>query len=119
VAANYQLIDGGATAIAGDVAYANFDDATVNDDGIDLSNINADNCIVSLEVVDGESAQEAALSSRTFEDLSDAIDTLNFVPTQVALSLLPLTGGPFETVIEVTVSDLVIPQTIDLEAEGL
>lgn len=117
-ATNYQAIVGGATAISGDVSYTSFDTAAVNDDGVDLSALTADNIIQSLTVIDGQSAQEAVLSSKTFADVSEAIDALNDSYTQVALSLVPLTGGPFETEIPVTVSDLVIPQTIDLEAEG-
>lgn len=115
---NYQAITGGATAISADVSYQDFDGASINDDGIDLSFLNADNIIQSLVVVDGQAAQEAVLSSKTFADVSEAIDALNETYTQVALALVPLTGGPFETEIPVTVSDLVIPQTIDLEAEG-
>ncbi len=115
---NYQAIVGGATAISSDVSYTSYDTATVNDDGVDLSALTADNIIESLAIVGGQAAQEAVLSSKTFADVSEAIDALNEVHTQVALSLVPLTGGPFETEIPVTVSDLIIPQTIDLEAEG-
>jgi hypothetical protein len=112
----YQQTTGGATAIAGDISYESFDGAAINDDGVDLSNLTAANSILTLEVVDGETAQETVLSARTFEDIDDAINDLNNAHTQVAISLLPLTGGPFETEIDLTVSDLVIPQTIDLEA---
>jgi hypothetical protein len=115
-APGWQAIAGGATAIAGDVSYASFDGAAINDDGVNLASLSVANVIQSLAVVDGQAVQQTALSERTFEDIADAIETLNGVHTQVALSLLPLTGGPFETEIPLTVSDLAIPQTTNLEA---
>jgi len=118
VAPNYQVIEGGATAISGDVSYESYDSASINDDGIDLTNLTPDNIITSLVVVNGQDAPETVLSSKTFADVDEAITALNGAFTQVALSLVPVRGGPFETDIPVTVSDLVIPQTIDLEAAG-
>lgn len=46
----------------------------------------------------------------------DPIGALHDRPTRVLLDLVPVTGGDFETTFEVEVLDLVIPQTIDLEA---
>jgi hypothetical protein len=59
--------------------------------------------------------QEDVLSE-TFGTAQEAIDALNLHFTEVELSLKPVTGGPFETPYELVVSDLMVPQTIDLEA---
>lgn len=61
------------------------------------------------------SVQASVLSAR-FPSVQAAIDALNVVFTEVELALKPVTGGPFETPIEITVSDLMVPKTIDLEA---
>lgn len=49
---------------------------------------------------------------------SNAIEALNQVCTKVHLTLKNLTGGPFTTVYDLNVSDLMIPRMIDLEAEA-
>jgi hypothetical protein len=46
----------------------------------------------------------------------DPISALGGTPTIVTLKLVPVAGGDFKTPIEVTVANLVIPKTIDLEA---
>lgn len=46
----------------------------------------------------------------------DPVGALREHPTTVALDLVPVTGGDFQTLYAVNVLDLVIPKTIDLEA---
>lgn len=48
----------------------------------------------------------------------EAIAQLNNYATRVKMELVPVTGGPFNTVYDIEVSKLMIPRTIDLEAEA-
>lgn len=65
------------------------------------------------------SAQESAMNSQTFGSVQEAIDYLKTIYTEIELSLVDLAGGPFETAITLTVSDLMVPKTIDLEADAV
>ncbi len=87
----------------------------VADDGVDLLRMTAGSAILSLQVYNGQSAQEAILDIRR-TSLSVLSDALNAAFTEVDLSLVPLDGGPFEHEIDVIVTDLMVPKTIDLEA---
>jgi hypothetical protein len=114
----YQLYAGASIIpIAGEVSYDDFQ-LPIVDDGIDLFNLRADDVIASLVVSNGEAAQETVLSAG-FSSVQDAIAALNEAHTEVTLQMVPLIAGPFETLYPVTVSKLMIPKTIDLEAEAV
>lgn len=115
----YQSIVGGFEGLLDDtIAYANFDGTAIDDDSIDLTNMTAANSIESVVVSNGEAAQKAVFNAETYEDVSAVITALNDAFTEVGLCLTPLNGGPFRTEFNLTVSDLMIPKTIDLEAEA-
>jgi hypothetical protein len=46
----------------------------------------------------------------------DPIGALRATPTVIHYEFVPVTGGDFQTAIDVTVANLVVPKTIDLEA---
>jgi len=111
----YQIYTGGATALAGSsITYSSIDGTVLDDDGLDLVGLTAESAVVSCVVVNGQTTQQTTLSGG-FEDISEAIEALNTDYTEVALTLQPLVGGPFETAFPVTVSELKVPKTIDLE----
>ena len=104
----------------GEVGYTEYDDQGppndgVADDGIDLLRMTAARVVLALQVFDGESAQRTVLDEG-FTSLPVAVERLNEAFTEVELSLVPLDTGPFEHTINVTVTDLAVPKTIDLEA---
>ena len=106
--------------IAGEVGYHSFDIQTppndgLADDGVDLMRMTPARSIDSLQVINGQADQETVLSA-FFDSLAIAADTLNESFTEVDLSLVPLDGGPFVHTINITVTDLMVPKTIDLEA---
>lgn len=68
-------------------------------------------------VVTGGVTEQAAILGQTYGSVKAAIIALNEHPTHVQLALKPVTGGPFETNVAITVSKLVVPKQIDLEAE--
>lgn len=53
-----------------------------------------------------------------YMDINAVIEELNKFPTKVRMELVPVVGGPFNTDYEITVSELMIPKTVDLEAES-
>ena len=69
----------------------------------------------SIEIIDGLADQRALLHA-FLPDVQAAIDALNQAFTQIQVSLVPLNGGPFETVYALAVGDLMVPRMIDLEA---
>ncbi|PSJ55758.1 hypothetical protein [Pseudaminobacter soli (ex Li et al. 2025)] len=101
--------------IAGEVTYAEFGNIAPNDDGVDFFNLRADDVILDIAVYNGESIQRDVIAEFP-GDLEGAKEALNEVYTEVYCSLKPLKGGPFETEYPITVSDLMAPKTIDLEA---
>ena len=106
--------------IAGEVGYTSYDAQTppfdgLADDGVDFLRMTAGRSIISLEVFNGQSAQETILGVRT-TSLAVTADALNAAFTEVDLSLVPLQTGPFEHEINIVVTDLMVPKTIELEA---
>lgn len=113
----YQALTGGTVGVLDNaIAYSNFDGTTIDDDGVDLANLTPANSVLNATVINGEAAQTALLNDGPYEDISAAITALNDTFTEVALTLQPLNGGPFRTEFDITVSDLMIPRTIDLTA---
>ena len=80
--------------------------------------------IQSLDVISGQTDQRAVLNA-FFLDLAQAVEALNQVYTEVDLNLRRLKidadtyGRAFETEFAITVSDLMAPKGIDLEAEAV
>jgi hypothetical protein len=111
---DYQQFTGAQIGVANDeMAYDSYDDVPIPDDGINFLNLKAQDVITSFQVFNGESAQQSVLNT-TFQDIPAAVEALNAAFTEAELVLRPLTGGPFQTNFDVTVSDLKIPKTIEL-----
>lgn len=99
-----------------------------DDDGVDFFNLTPTNILRGedsgfdgMEMVNGRDVQEDIINSFTegfWSDVRGAIAALNEVYSQFHFCLVPLTGGPFVTNYEITMSDLVVPKTIDLEADS-
>lgn len=107
----------GTVLVTNDISYTKYTITDVAEDGLNTGMLDDPNYVVlSCAVVNGVGPQEVALD-KTFEDVQAAISALNEVYTQVALSLRPLEGGPYEYHSPfIPVSPFVIPKTIDLEA---
>jgi hypothetical protein len=100
---------------ASDVAYVPINGLGANDDGIDLLALHKDNIIKTL-VIENSADQQKASMPHSVENPQDVFDKLNEVPTRFTLTMVPLEGGPFETLFNVETTDLKIPRTINLEA---
>lgn len=112
----YQLYSGATyVPIAGEVTYTEFGDISPNDDGTDFFNMVAADLVVQMTVFNGLNSQRAVLNEFK-QDLAHAIEALNEVYTEVDADLKVLKGGPFITQYPITVSQLMVPKTIDLEA---
>jgi hypothetical protein len=116
---NYQTMVGATTTIITDpdtgqpaMTIVNFDQTVINDDGLDLFNMTADNCTLYRHVFNEQHDQ----SGFVFQDATDTHDALGKNYTYIQIRLKPVNGGPFETPYTITCSDLTIPKTIDLEA---
>ncbi len=102
-------------AITGTVAY---DDYAIPPGGADIpfGTLVSEDVITAIGVVDGLETQQALLRSRLSNTEEDVVAALAERPTTVTITFVPMTGGPFGRSIPVTVTDLVVPRTIDLEA---
>jgi hypothetical protein len=112
----YQRETGGhIVPFASDVAYIPINGLQANDDGVDLLSFTKANIIKSL-VKEHSFTEQRAHMAHSVEQPSNAFDLLNEVPTTFTLTMLPVTGGPFQTEFIVETTDLKIPRTINLEA---
>ena len=90
------------------------------DDGVDfLAGLNDRNAVINVTVTNTENAQRGALleaSDGPNTDQAKVSSVLQNIPTQVSVTMVPMEGGPFQHEVVLSVSDLVIPKQIDLEA---
>jgi hypothetical protein len=111
----YQQMTGGRRSpIPGAFNYAPPTDPP-QDDGNNFMTWRRDEAIADLTVTGLPAAQAAALGG-TFDDVASAAEALNAVKTEVALTLVPVEGGPFLQHFDLVTSDMMVPKTIDLEA---
>ena len=106
--------------IASEVGYTDYGAQQPNvaegsDEGVDLLRMSRDRVVQSIQIIGGEAAQ-AAIIGAGFPSIAVAEEALNQLFTEVVVELVPLDTGPFEHEITVTLTDLLVPKTIDLEA---
>jgi len=124
VETGYQVYSGQTIMpIAGEVTYGDFSGSAPQDDGLNFFDLRPADIIDTLTVINGETTQRAVLklyqSTPSFGghvDVRAAANAVNEVFTEVDLTLVPVNTGPFETTYPITVSGLMVPQNIDLEA---
>lgn len=106
--------------LTGELQYESFDDFEVtDDDGVDLFNMTPATVVNSLMIDGGIFQQRAAIDAEAAKPSSampDPVTALKDLPTVVTLDLVPVEGGAFHVDYNVDVSELVVPQGIDLEA---
>lgn len=90
------------------------------DDGLDFINgLTTDNAILQAFVTDSAPDQVAPIMAASAKELTDqaAISAvLQTIPTQFTVQMKPMEGGPFQQEVVVSVSKLIVPKQIDLEA---
>jgi hypothetical protein len=90
------------------------------DDGLDLpGGLNENNAIKLLELINPASTQRAAIEAASDgpnTDQAKISSVLQTLPTQIRCQLVPMEGGPFQQEVVISVSDLIVPKQIDLEA---
>ncbi|MDG4903220.1 hypothetical protein P9279_22170 [Mesorhizobium sp. WSM4962] len=105
--------------IAGEVTFEDFSSVQPVDDGVDFFNMLPFEMVQSLIVYNPLPTQQAVVSAFR-PDINAAVNALNQVYTRFDGDLKKLTVGrddpPFLTPYAVTVSQLMVPKTIDLEA---
>ncbi len=115
-----QRIGGEVELLTGELQYQSFDDFEVtDDDGVDLFNMTPANVVNSLTVDGGVFEQLSAVDAEAASfstSMPDPVGALRDTPTIVTLDLVPVEGGAFPVEYDVDVSQLVVPQGIDLEA---
>ena len=98
--------------------YSDFSDTEIVDDGIDFAQMTPSSVVENLQIINGPGTQRVALEllNDGIDDIAEAINALQDLYTEILIEMTPLVAGPFETPYTITVSDLMIPKTIDLEA---
>ncbi|MGR9317281.1 hypothetical protein ACU8LZ_12620 [Rhizobium leguminosarum] len=116
VETGWQRYEGASSSVvSGEVTVFDYSDIPPNDDGLDFDHLTEAQVIDAITVINGETDQRALIRAfhSSFAEVAAALDDAY---TEVDLSLKAISKGPFETVYDVTVSDLALPKTIDLEA---
>lgn len=103
----------------GDIAWT-IPDPAIFDDGLDfISGLNANKAVkvASLAHPAGEQGPAIlAAGDGPNTDQSKISSVLQAIPTQITIQMVPMEGGPFQQEVVVSVSDLIVPQQINLEA---
>jgi hypothetical protein len=90
------------------------------DDGVDFARgLNVGNAVMAASIINDSDTQRGLILAASAGPLTDqaAISSvLSNAPTQFSFKMIPMEGGPFQDEVVVSVSDLVIPQQINLEA---
>lgn len=95
------------------------DNYEANDDGIDIGNLKVWQDIIESVVVTNQASEQFETLGPLQRDVTDSAHLttiLEGIPTTISLEFKNLNTGPFETEITITVSDLIIPAQINLEA---
>lgn len=105
-----------------------------DDDGIDFSSRLSVNDVMRLFTIENQPDDQAeavmdgsvtvtpaeyGVQGSTSYDETQIRQIISEIPTKVNMQLKPLTTGPYETEVNVVVTDLLIPKQIDLEAEAV
>lgn len=118
VNAGYQYYTGSnVLPTGGDVGYQGGFDYVPDNDGVSLFSVQAGRYVTLMDVSGGTTAQAAAVdpSNPPNDTGAAALDVINGFATNIKIQLKPVTGGPFTTDVELTLSPLKVPKTIDLE----
>jgi hypothetical protein len=90
------------------------------DDGLDfVAGLNDTNAVITVSVQNGSSVQEGVIDgfkNNPNVDQAAISVLLKAVPTKITAQMKPMEGGPFQQEVVVSVSDLIVPQQINLEA---
>lgn len=117
VAADYQHMIGAQFALLTDqVTYTDISDFEPNDDGLDLTNLNYNQVVDSLIVTNDFNAQHSAINAFARASGHAVANKLDEIPTRICLTMHEFDPGPFESTIALTVSELKVPKTLDLES---
>jgi hypothetical protein len=114
-------VDSVIVPIPGELGYtlANY---VPNGDGVSFYQVTKQRHLLSLEIEGGLDKQRAEAQNAGAADTPNTgtavMDKINGYKTRVALTLRPVTGGPFETQVTPTVTALKVPRTINMEAES-
>jgi hypothetical protein len=112
-----QTVSGQIGFEAGDVIYGNPVIETDGYDGVDLFNMTADTVIEDLSLYNDLDDQRAIVTM-IWPNINDVVAALARAPTQIDMTLVPLTGGPFQTDYGLVVEPVRVSRTIDLEASS-
>lgn len=114
----YQFYSGAFTMpIAGEVIYETIEGLPANDDGLNFYNLTVSDVFISMTAENSAALQRTFVPQKAAEP-NDVFTILNDHPSKFRLVIKPVTGGPFQTNFAVATSMLMIPKTINLEAES-
>jgi len=89
------------------------------DDGLDFKRGLTTTAITHLSVANPAAVQAAAIEAVSGADQSVLSTVLQAIPTRITMQLVPMEGGPFVASVPISVSDLIVPKQIDLEAASV
>jgi hypothetical protein len=95
-------------------------DPSFFDDGLDfVRGLNSRSAISLATITNGSAAQKSVIEAAgdgPNTDQAKISSVLQDNPTQITIQMNPMEGGPFQQEVVISVSDLIVPQQINLEA---
>ena len=95
------------------------DPSVVFDDGLNFAGgLSNNQAVLDITVKNDANVQKAAILaiSGVYGDQAAISTLLGTIPTTVSLLMAPMSGGPFKQEVAIGLSDLIVPQQINLEA---
>jgi hypothetical protein len=102
----------------GDYSYSDYGGYAISDDGVNLQGLDTASGLRNVTVIGGLTREiEAAESQDQFASGAEVMDKISGATTTLRIEMLPLAGGPFDSVLGIDTDLLHIPRMIDLETE--
>lgn len=105
---------------SGDFSWSDYALYPIEDDGVDLGALDNAYGLKSISVIGGLQKEVEEVQNPTGGPFSTGVEVMDRVSgatTTLRIEMLPLAGGPFDTVLQVQTNSLCIPRGVNLEAD--
>lgn len=102
--------------IAGEVGYSGMSNYPIDDDGVNLQLVTAQNHLIAVQYTGGLLEQSEQLATQA--PSTSGQGAISGFKSSFKVTMRPVDGGPFVSDVNPVMTELAVPRTIDLEAEA-